>query len=458
MAGRRALVRVAVSLAESLRRLVPPLGAEPRRAPSGDLLPLVVVLGAATTIAVGLAAKAAGVNWGAAAQPLFIVFDPVLSGWEALALLALGGALAAGLRLRRAPLGPPAFGAALFALTLFTRLALNVAREGPRGWYEVFVVREDRGEGRHEYLPALPELRGENVGTFLDRFDALVPNLPVHPSGHPPGLVVTLQALGLDTAQGAAALVIVVGALATPALYALARELFDEATARVAALLFVFVPTSLLYGATSGDALFATLAVLAAAGLVSGRRSLVLVGAAMLAIASFYSYALLGAAAWAVLVRWRRFGLGGAVRVALLCAGALLGFYLSLYLFTGFDLIASIEATNVRYREGIANIRPYLFYFFGSPAAYVFMLGAVAWYAARALAVREATALALALVILVAVVGGYTKAETERIWLFLVPFACLAAARGLRGTALAPILVALATQAFAIEVLFDTRW
>ncbi len=54
--------------------------------------------------------------------------------------------------------------------------------------------------------------------------------------------------------------------------------------------------------------------------------------------------------------------------------------------------------------------------------------------------------------------GGYTKAETERIWLFLVPFACLAAARGLRSTRLAPVLVALAAQAFAIQVLIDTRW
>lgn len=451
-------------LADRLDRLVPRVGEEPRRAPSGDLVPVLVTGGAALTIAVGLAAKAAGVNWGAAAQPLFVVFDPLASGWGALALAGLAAALLLAPRLRRAELSPLGFGAALFALTLFTRLALNLAREGPRGWYEVFVIHEGYGEGRHEYLPALDSIR-DGIGTFLDEFDALVPTLPVHPSGHPPGLVVTLEALGIDSAQGAAALVIVVGALTTPALYALARDLFDEATARAAALLFVFVPTSLLYGATSGDALFATLAVLAAAGLVSGRRGLVLAGAAMLAAASFFSYALLAAGAWAVLVRWRRFGLAAALRAALLCAAAVLAFYLLLYLATGFDVFAAIGETNVRYREGIAGIRPYFFYFFGSPAAYVFMLGAVAWFAARSLAVREATALALAAVILVAVVGGYTKAETERIWLFLVPFACLAAARALRGAPLAApdrtlfgVLLALAAQAFVVEILLDTRW
>jgi methylthioxylose transferase len=439
-----------------LARVAAPLGAEPPRAAGGDRIPLAVVAATAATIAVGLVAKAAGVNWGAAGQPLFVVFDPVLSGWEVLALAALAASLLAALRLRRAEVGPAGLGLSLFALTLFTRLALNLARSGPHGWYEVFEVRAT-GEGRHEYLPALSEL-GDGVGSFLDRFDALVPTLPVHPAGHPPGLVLTLHALGIDSAQGAAALVILAGALATPVLYALARNLFDEATARTAALLFVFVPTSLLYGATSADALFATFAVLAAAALLSRRRALVGAGAAILAVASFYSYALLAAGAWAVLVRWRREGIGDALRVAVLCAAAVLAFYLALNAATGFDVIAAIKATNLRYQEGIANVRPYVFYLFGSPAAFVFMLGPVAWFAARSLAVGEATAVALAAVIVVAVVGGYTKAETERIWLFLVPFACLAAARGLRGTSLAPVLVALAAQAFAIQILIDTRW
>ena len=37
-------------------------------------------------------------------------------------------------------------------------------------------------------------------------------------------------------------------------------------------------------------------------------------------------------------------------------------------------------------------------------------------------------AVALAVVVVVAAVAGFTKAETERIWLFLVPLACVAAA------------------------------
>ncbi len=226
----------------------------------------------------------------------------------------------------------------------------------------------------------------------------------------------------------------------------------------MAALLFVFVPTSLLYGATSADALYATLGVLAAACLLSKRWLVVGAGAIALALASFFSYALLAVGAWSAIVRWRREGLRPALRLALICAACLVAFYLALDLIAGFDLFAAIRATDARYREGIAHLRPYLFYFFGSPAAFIVMLGPVAWFAARSLARGEATALALAAVIVVSVIAGYTKAETERIWLFLVPFACLAAARSLRAERLPAMLGFLTAQALVIEVLLFTKW
>ena len=44
-----------------------------------------------------------------------------------------------------------------------------------------------------------------------------------------------------------------------------------------------------------------------------------------------------------------------------------------------------------------------------------------AWYAARAFGTGEAIAVGLAAIILVSVLVGLTKAETERIWLFMGP-------------------------------------
>jgi hypothetical protein len=157
-------------------------------------------------------------------------------------------------------------------------------------------------------------------------------------------------------------------------------------------------------------------------------------------------------------VRWRRDGPATALRVALLCGAAVLTFYLALWLVSGFDVLAVLQATDRRYREGVAEVRPYLFYLFGSPAAFLAMLGPVAWFAARSLGARETTAVALAVVVAVAAVAGFTKGETERIWIFLMPLACLAAARSLRVERLPPILVLLTAQALLIEALFATKW
>jgi hypothetical protein len=422
----------------------------------GDRVPALIAAATLLTVAVGLIAQAAGVDWHTRAQPLTLILRPRLSPWALLGVAVLLASLYAAWRLLRAEVAATWFALAGFALTLLTRLALNAMRIGPPGWYEVFVVR-GHGEGRTEYLPALPEL-DRGVGRFLDHFDSLVATLPVHAAGNPPGLLLSMDVLGIDTAQGLAALTIVVGAMATPALYVLARELFGEATARVTTLLFVFVPASLLYGATSADAMYVTPAVVAAACLVSRRTPVVVLGAVALAIASFFSYALLAIGAWAVLVRWRRDGLATALRVTVLCAVAVVAFYVALELISGFDVLAVLEATDRRYREGVADVRPYLFYLFGSPAAFLVMLGPVAWFAARSLGAREATAVALAVVIAVAALAGFTKGETERIWIFLLPLACLAAARSLRVERLPPILVALTAQALLIEALFATKW
>jgi len=66
--------------------------------------------------------------------------------------------------------------------------------------------------------------------------------------------------------------------------------------------------------------------------------------------------------------------------------------------------------------------------------------------------------LALAAVVVASALGGFTKAETERIWLFFAPFVCIAAAAGPRSLPLRPVLAALAVQALVYEFVFDTVW
>ncbi len=135
----------------------------------------------------------------------------------------------------------------------------------------------------------------------------------------------------------------------------------------------------------------------------------------------------------------------------------LLAFHALFALATGFDPIGTLRATSHVYEIGIASRRPYAYWLFGSPTAFLLILGApIAWLALKRLAQGAPEALAIAAVIAIACVLGFTKAETERIWLFLVPFVILAAAPLVRRPR--ALVALLALQAVVYELLFDTLW
>ena len=206
--------------------------------------------------------------------------------------------------------------------------------------------------------------------------------------------------------------------------------------------------------AASADAVYLTLGLLAAWPLAAGRR---VAGAVARAAGSVCAWARLARGAWAAIGTWRRDGGRAAFRLAAVCGVALVAFYALLYAATGFDPIGTLRSTEEVYRAGIASTRPYWFWLFGSPVAFLVVLGLpIAWLALRALARRDGLAVAIFAVIAVAAVGGFTKAETERIWLFLAPFVCLAAAT--ERFPLRPVLAAMAVQAVLYELAFETVW
>jgi methylthioxylose transferase len=424
-------------------------------------LPAGVATLAGATVAFGWIARADGVRLGAGLAPLLADWRPVLppSAMPALALLAAG--VLAAPRLGSLGRGPWQFALATLGLGLALRLALGTARRGPDGLYAVYELGNH--EAANEYLPALPAFE---FGTrfFLDTFAEIGASLPVHAIGHPPGLLVTIHRLGIDDAQGMAALTIGVGALSIPLAYLLGRALLDERRARIATLLYVFAPSAVLYGATSADALYATLALTAAVPLALATRrrpagGATATGASAFALASFFSYANLAVGAWAGLVAWQRAGLGRAALVAGACGLALVAFYGALQLTTGYDPIGVLEATENVYREGIAGRRPYEFWVLGSPTAFLVALGLpIAWFMLRSAGAGVPAARALLAVLVIAALLGFAKAETERIFLFLVPLACVAAAATLPERRLTLVLGALAAQALATELLLYTVW
>jgi methylthioxylose transferase len=417
-------------------------------------LPWAAAAVAAVTVAVGLYVRRA------TDTPLGVPYPPALGDWSPQAdtlLLVAIACFAAAVALAPRLLSVPAwaFAAATLGLTLVLRLALAAVSEGTEGWSAVFDPARSF-EAKNEYLPALGAL-DYGAGFFLDRFAELVPSFPVHAAGHPPGLLLTLHVLGIDSAGGMAALCIGVGALSGPLAYALGRQVLDEHGARVAALLLVLAPGALLFGATSADAVFLTLGLLAAWPLAARSWPARAAGALLLAVGSFFAWSLLAVGAWAAIVTLRREGWRTAFALAALCGVVLVAFHALVHAATGFDPIGTIRSTEEVYRAGIATLRPYWYWLFGSPVAFLLVLGIpIAWLGLRALAARRTLAIAIFAVIGVAAVLGFTKAETERIWLFLAPFVCLAAAES--GAPLRPVLAALAAQALVYEVLFETVW
>ena len=406
----------------------------------------------ALVIAVGLRLDATGTVLYVPNPPFLWRYDPQVELWVIAAALVLAAAVLGAPRLLR--IGAPLFALASLALTLLVRLSVSASRGGTGSWDQVF-DRARSFEADNEYIPALPALR-YGVNLFLDRFAEVVTSLPVHAAGHPPGLLLVMDRFDLVTPGRLAALLIVAGALATPLLYLLGRKLLDEPAARIAALLLALSPGVTMFGVTSADALYMTLGTLAALALVAAPR---VAGAVVLAVSSFFAWSLLAVGAWVTVLDLRRGGLRRAVVTAAICGVALVGFYAVLYALSGFDPIGTLRGTEQVYRSGIAQGRPYAFWLFGSPVAFLFTLGLpITWFAFRALAEGHRTALAIFAVLAVATVLGFTKAETERIWLPFAPLLCLAAAAVLPRHRLSLVLGLLAIQALVSELLYDAVW
>jgi methylthioxylose transferase len=407
----------------------------------------------AVTVALGYVLPRHGVKLGAPTPPFYAFPHVRITWWTPLAAAGTIGLAAAAPRLLRLPARWCVAGATATALA--ARVLLNVSRYGPHE-----LVRPLVGPiGSHDFLPTVPQFLASPGGYLRDFSHNVLHGLPIHPSAHPPGTTILLAGLdraGAGGAWGDAAFILLAGAAATPLVYLLGRSLAGEREARIAMLAWAFAPTVLLESATSTDAVFATAGLAAAVLAVRRRRAAAAVAATA---CSFLSWALPAATVWAVGVLWLRGRRRDALVIALLSAVAAAVFYFLLWQATGFDPVATYRATKFHYEHGISHFRPYWYWLAGDPAAFLAGLGVpVALAYARALNARTAPALALAAVLLVAAASGYSKAEVERIWQFFVPLAVVAAAPQLARLPVRAVLVALAVQAVAVEVLFGTTW
>jgi methylthioxylose transferase len=347
-------------------------------------------------------------------------------------------------------------------------LAVAALAGGPAAWAAplAFVGEYPGAVGQVGPIPA-----------FLGEFPARVPGLPDFAAQHPPFATVFYVLVdrvwaGLDAAALAT---VAAGCLGLLVAAGLARDELGEQGERVAVLCWALAPVTVLYVATSADAMWAP--VLAGAGLAADRglrrRSWgwTLAGGGLLWLASMLTFAavlvLPFLAVRALAVRAAD-GWGWVLRWAAATSAVVLGLAGLLWATTGYDVVAAVTAVDDFWSSAPGTQqRVWWVWIFGDLIAFAVILGfpLTAAVVARLVAVVRERAwgsfeAATAAAILTAACWGHTRGEVERMWQFLVPFAVVVAARQLlRWRASLPLVAGLLlAQGLAIQVLFYTRW
>ena len=262
-----------------------------------------------------------------------------------------------------------------------------------------------------------------------------------HLKGHPPGFIVVLQLferIGLGQPWVVASLSWLSLAAITPGTMLLVRNMVDERLALCVAPFLALAPFA-VWSATSADAFFTALlvwgcalTVVALRGRSQVRSGLAAVGAGL--VLAFVVFSTYGAAVAMVIpmaivvllprvaVR-RRASVAGLAGVgALVVTGA--------FRAAGFWWFDGLNTTKDFYRWGTSQFRPQNYFIVANVAVLLIALGP-AFIAGLTTAGKSRLWVlvgAAMVAVVVANVSGYSKAETERIWLIFMPFLMTAAA------------------------------
>lgn len=332
-------------------------------------------------------------------------------------------------------------------------------------------------ESAEEYLPTARQIADEGFFSgasslltgYVDRIPlASAHNLPVHLAGHPPGAVLffaLLVSLGLSSTYAIGLVVTLIAATIPLAIMCTCRNLGIEAHARTLAPFLATAPAA-IWLAVSADAVFAAVGTWAIAALSAavavrsrldgGRRAVTsriragwpavswsAVSGLMLGVGTSmnYGFPLLGAVVLAVFavarsIRLLPWVIGGALLVVVIFTVA------------GFFWWEAYPVLNQRYWDGFASSRPPTYWMWANLAALICATGPGigaglvemmrgsrrAMFsrhsndaehsndAHRHLRVVVLLASSAVVMVVVADLSNMSRAEVERIWLFMVPW------------------------------------
>jgi hypothetical protein len=332
-------------------------------------------------------------------------------------------------------------------------------------------------------------LRIESLSDFVRYYDRLQPQLSMRGQHYPPGGAVLLYLVTQAFGQGVWKVGVVVLLLAGAGVmlcYAAARQIVSEISARQAALLLIACPSLLDFSCTSMDAVFfffASLCLLST--FLLGKRqeslpsvqwqsmALALLAGCLLYGACFFSFAAipLGMCLALFLLINGRKHIGISLVLAALIATGFVVTHLTVQLFGGYSLVRNLQYAREHNFEFMSRVlkRPsssvYLYACYGNFSGFmigsgIVLTGAAVVSAWRSLARWTPWMIASALSLLIMVAGGVFLMETERIWLFAMPWMAVFAVSGgeFRPDSLRLLMACGLLQAALMEVLLFTLW
>jgi hypothetical protein len=353
-------------------------------------------------------------------------------------------------------------------------LGIAGMRQGSFGIYEPFTRTQ------WEYTGDLPLV--QNIPQFLRDYTILNPVLSDHGSTHPPGYVLilyTLKSIFNVEFFGLAILIAGLGAISIFPVYYFWKNFLNNQVLRRALQVFVFVPSLVMFSATSMDIIMLVFSWFALATIFYGWKHGYLVsfaGGILAGLALLMNFLFL---AFGIIFLFFLFYLGWyADRKARLIIlgrafGSLAGFILvlsSLYWFTGYSIINNFFTAYSVQRGVVENssisILFYLIFAFINVFAFSFYLGipnVILFLRERIWGLFRSERFLPALGFFTAflfVATGLFQGEIERIWLFLTPFFLLPISRVIESSRvkITAIIMILMTQIVSTQILFYTYW
>ncbi len=405
------------------------------------------------------------------------------------------------------------------AFGFFIAINITIAQlDGYRSYLDgetvkpVLALLEPYTRASLEYYGDVPRIQELGLRTFLHDYSdpALFDTLSGHTRTHPPGGVVFLwlsSAVFGYNLLSASLVTIIFTALTVVPIYRLGEYLYGERVARYALLLFLILPNFVMFTGTSMDGPFSVFPILSIYLFYKARyreslpdqpwhkfRPYSLLTGLTLALGMFMTYSTVVIGVFFCVVallerhRFRQY-----LKILLFASAGFIGFYLLLFLLTGFQPIESLWAAIKKDEAGMGtgyeSIGRYFHLSFANLFAFLIGIGlpiTTVWFR-HLIGVltdwRESTAstqqpgmkmprllrhdtldafmVGFALTLLFFTFSTLFTMEVERIWIFMAPFFVIPVAKYLTNrpkTDLYWVAVLLTVQLILGEVLLYTYW